>query len=157
MNMISGTSGISGATDSNFVLQLDKRTENTAKLICTGRDIEQLEIFLEFSKSDFIWKPLKPIEVETRAVENYILSLCEFIKSEVEFIGNATELLEQLSAKYPVECVSTVLAKKVNKNKSFLTSHGITCTTSRTGKARTIHLIYNPLADESKDLVPVTK
>ena len=39
MNMISGTTGLSGATDSNFVLRKNKRRENTATLYCTGRDI----------------------------------------------------------------------------------------------------------------------
>lgn len=39
MNMISGTTGLSGATDSNFVLRKNKRGENTATLYCTGRDI----------------------------------------------------------------------------------------------------------------------
>ena len=39
MNMISGTTGLSGATDSNFVLRKNKRGENTAALYCTGRDI----------------------------------------------------------------------------------------------------------------------
>ena len=34
MNMISGTTGLSGATDSNFVLRKSKRRENTATLYC---------------------------------------------------------------------------------------------------------------------------
>ncbi len=40
MNMISGTSGISGATDSNFVLKRKDRASPYAELHCTGRDIE---------------------------------------------------------------------------------------------------------------------
>ena len=39
MNMISGTTGLSGATDSNFVLRKSQRREDTATLYCTGRDI----------------------------------------------------------------------------------------------------------------------
>lgn len=49
MNMISGTTGISGATDSNFVLRKDKRGGNTATLYCNGRDIEYRELTLEFN------------------------------------------------------------------------------------------------------------
>ena len=40
MNMISGTTGLSGATDSNFVLRRKDRNSPHAKLHCTGRDIE---------------------------------------------------------------------------------------------------------------------
>ena len=36
--------GLSGATDSNFVLRKSKRRENTATLYCTGRDIPYREL-----------------------------------------------------------------------------------------------------------------
>lgn len=48
MNMISGTTGLSGAIDSNFVLRRSKCRENTATLYCTGRDISYRELSLEF-------------------------------------------------------------------------------------------------------------
>ena len=45
---ISGTTAISGATDSNFVLRKSQRRENAATLYCTGRDIPYRELALEF-------------------------------------------------------------------------------------------------------------
>ena len=39
MNMISGSTGLSGAADSAFVLQKHSRLANVASLHCTGRDI----------------------------------------------------------------------------------------------------------------------
>ena len=39
MNMISGSTGLSGAEDSTFVLQKSSRLANIASLHCTGRDI----------------------------------------------------------------------------------------------------------------------
>ena len=59
MNMISGTTGLSGATDSNFVLRKSKRRENTATLYCTGRDIPCRELALEFDGEDFLLKQLE--------------------------------------------------------------------------------------------------
>lgn len=58
MNMISGTTGLSGATDSNFVLRKSKRRENTATLYCTGRDIAYRELSLEFDGDTHIWNLL---------------------------------------------------------------------------------------------------
>lgn len=58
MNMISGTTGLSGATDSNFVLRKSKRRENTATLYCTGRDIACRELSLEFSSETHVWNLL---------------------------------------------------------------------------------------------------
>ena len=54
MNMISGTTGISGAADSGFVLRKDKRSSKTATLYCTGRDIEYRELSLEFDSAAHI-------------------------------------------------------------------------------------------------------
>ena len=50
MNMISGTTGISGATDSNFVLKERRRGSGEATLYCTGRDIEYRELPLVFDR-----------------------------------------------------------------------------------------------------------
>ena len=58
MNMISGTTGLSGATDSNFVLRRSKRRENPATLYCTGRDIVYRELSLEFNNETHIWNLL---------------------------------------------------------------------------------------------------
>lgn len=55
MNMISGTTGLNGATDSNFVLRRSKRRENTAILYCTGRDISYWELSLEFDSERHLW------------------------------------------------------------------------------------------------------
>ena len=48
MNMISGSTGLSGAADSTFVLQKHSRLANIASLHCTGRDIPDRTLKLEF-------------------------------------------------------------------------------------------------------------
>lgn len=50
LNMISGTTGISGDTDSGFALKERKRGSGEATLYCTGRDIEYRELLLRFQK-----------------------------------------------------------------------------------------------------------
>ena len=47
MNMISGSTGLSGAADSTFVLQKNSRLANIASLHCTGRDIPDRTLKLE--------------------------------------------------------------------------------------------------------------
>jgi RecA-family ATPase len=63
LNMISGTSGIAGGADTNFVLQKDKLTENTATLICTGRDIEGREFTLLYDGNDDMTVESSPINL----------------------------------------------------------------------------------------------
>lgn len=55
VNRLSGTTGISGAVDAVFVLDKKERAQNTALLVCTGRDIEYRELELKFSKERCVW------------------------------------------------------------------------------------------------------
>ena len=47
-NMISGTTGLSGAPDGTYILLKESRSSRRAKLHMTGRDIEDIEYILEF-------------------------------------------------------------------------------------------------------------
>ena len=69
MNMISGTTGISGATDSNFVLKERRRGSGEATLYCTGRDIEYRELPLVFDKASYTWLLTEPVEAERICVD----------------------------------------------------------------------------------------
>jgi RecA-family ATPase len=55
VNMISGTTGLTGVVDGLYVLKKDSRRSSMAKLIATGRDIEDREFTLEFDKRSHIW------------------------------------------------------------------------------------------------------
>ena len=139
LNMISGTSGIAGGADSNFVLQKDKRTENTATLICTGRDIEQRELFLEFNKKTFLWELITPVEIKQLIIPDEILHLSDFMKSVASFTGTATELAESLK----LECNPAVLKKKIIKHMDFLNQQNISYCENRTFERREFTLRYD--------------
>lgn len=114
MNMISGTTGISGATDSNFVLRKSKRSENVATLYCTGRDIEYRELVLEFDTQTHIWKssPDNPA-VEPEPKDEVIFSLSAFLKEQQSFSGTATELATALETYCQTPPLPNVLMKKI--------------------------------------------
>ena len=116
LNMISGTTGIAGGADSSFILQKEKRTENAATLICTGRDIESRELLLGFNRETFLWELLKPIEAAAQKVDEVIFLLSDFMKSAIVFTGTATELAEQLKLFGGTEYLPAVLKKKMMKH-----------------------------------------
>lgn len=138
LNMISGTSGIAGSADTNFVLQKDKRTERTATLVCTGRDIESRELFLEFNKDSFIWELKEPIEIQKLVIPDEIFVLCDYIKSVGTFIGTATELAEKLK----FETNPSALKKKIIKHMVYLTEQGVSYSENRTFERREFTLRY---------------
>ena len=58
MNMISGTTGLSGATDSNFVLRKSKRKRTQPRSTAPGGTSPYRELALEFDGEDHVWKLL---------------------------------------------------------------------------------------------------
>ena len=143
LNMISGTSGIAGSADSSFILKKESRTENEAKLICIGRDIEQRVIYLMFNKSKFVWECLTPIEIESKEVDELIITLCDYMKSAIAFTGTATELSERLKAFNNTECNPAVLKKKIVKHIGYIKEKGIRYSDNRTFERREFTLHYD--------------
>ena len=100
MNMISGSTGLSGAADSAFVLQKNARSANAASLHCTGRDIPDRTLKLEFGEEDHIWKLLEDSKtcsgasrISTLQIENL---LSELLQKEPEISAPAKALLEKI-------------------------------------------------------------
>ncbi|MEA5085220.1 MAG: AAA family ATPase [Lachnospiraceae bacterium] len=148
LNMISGTSGIAGGADTNFILQKEKRIENRGMLICTGRDIEQRELFLEFNKDTFLWELRQPIEVEQKKVDEEIILLSDFMKSVKSFTGTATELAEKLKEYEGTEYSPAILKKKIIKHMSFLMENGISYSENRTFERREFTLSYDGKSED---------
>ena len=100
MNMISGSTGLSGAADSTFVLQKHSRLANIASLHCTGRDIPDRTLKLEFGEEDHIWKLLEDSKtcsgaskISTLQIENL---LSELLQKDPEISAPAKALLEKI-------------------------------------------------------------
>ena len=97
-NQISGSSGITGAVDTSFVLQKESRESKTAALVATGRDIEMQKITLKFEKLRWVFVERKDSEQIVREkAPLFITQLVDFMRDRTEWTGTATELLEKLN------------------------------------------------------------
>ena len=82
---LSGTNGLNGAADGTIVLDRQKRQEGTATLSATGRDIEDMELTLDFS--DCRWsRGCSPDELQLM----YLLPAIRQLLASGEFLGPAT-------------------------------------------------------------------
>ena len=141
MNMISGTTGISGAADSSFVLRKDKRSARTATLYCTGRDIEYRELSLEFDSATHVWNLLSDsVTAEPTPSDSTILSLSAFLDERKVFSGTATELSEALKPYCGETLQPNVLMKKLLRHRQELSEMGIILETRRTHDRKEISL-----------------
>lgn len=112
-NKVSGTNGIMGSSDTTFILEKKSRTESTATLYITGRDVEYQEFILRFNECDWeLVSRANQKELEIREIPTVILSVIEFMKDKEQWKGSATELLEELEEK---EIAPTVITKILNE------------------------------------------
>ena len=158
MNMISGTTGISGATDTNFVLRKSKRSSNSATLYCTGRDIEYRELLLEFDSAEHVWKLREDsVEQPSQPQEELVFFLSEFLDQRKCFTCTATELAEELDRFAGEQYKPNVLMKKLLRCQQELLNLGITLSTRRTHDRRELTLRVGCVSNDGKnDTGPVS-
>ena len=144
MNMIFGTTGISGATDSNFVLKKDRRSGNSATLYCVGQDIEYRELQMEFDKTSHIWNLVSDsITNEPLPRDEIIIRLSAVMESILSFSGTATELASELEKVFGGSVIRpNILIKKMIHNQAELAERGITFEMKRTHDRKEISLWY---------------
>ena len=140
-NMISGSAGISGATDSNFVLKAKKCGSRQAMLYCTGRDIEYQEYTLQFNREKHIWEMMSEnTDTPQKQADPLLKLFIEFLKALNHFDGTATQLSELLEQRTNEKILPGVLSKKLVRYAGELSAAGISVTASRTRDSRFLHI-----------------
>lgn len=141
MNMISGTTGLSGVTDSNFVLKRKDRSGPSAELHCTSRDIESRVLELAFRQETHIWTLTEPLKCGEISLDPEAIFLSAFLKPLQNFTGTATELSALLERETGEIVSPSALSRKIAKHTSSLEKSGIHISSSRTRDARQLHIV----------------
>lgn len=157
MNMISGSTGLSGAADSTFVLQKSSRLANIASLHCSGRDIPDCTLKLEFGEEDHIWKLLEDSKtcsttskISMLQIENL---LSELLQKESEISAPAKALLEKIDPAGSEDWTPNSFSHQIRKSVETLRENGILVKIYRSNGKRLISL----RSAESADLPAVGK
>ncbi len=121
-NMISGTVGLSGSADGSYVLVRDNRMSTKAKLSMTGRDIQDIELKLEFDKVNCLWKLIEHDVYEAFSDDETIIrALCNYINQCKKFYDTSTVLIGELNRIGFVEDVTpATLSKKLRNHADLL-------------------------------------
>lgn len=136
--MVSGTTGLTGGVDTTYVLEKDKRSDNVAKLYVTGRDVEYMELSLQFENC--IWECLScenAEDVRKRETPEFIFRVVSFMAGRGEWHGNATDLLTDMKDSITA---ANAVTKLLNQYHGILAENGIEYRYHRTGKSRLIRL-----------------
>ncbi len=135
---ISGTSGITGVTDTMMVLS---RSEDEATLRIKGREFEESVCHLAFSDGD--WNLIDEVELRRRCEKSLpkaVRLTFEFMRSRDSWSGTCKELLET------IECpgISTrALSQQLRDNKHILEDLGIRTSFHRTNRGSVVSLNKN--------------
>ena len=170
LNKLSGTTGISGAMDAVFILDVSKRYAHEATLFCTGRDIESREIELKMSQETCAWELISDtLDKPELTLPDEILKLVEFMKSIELFKGGNTEFTERFCAFSGIEISAKALKQLMNRWRYQLEEKCVYFKSSRSNGQRFLKIRYippsagdesavndarNPLPDSSVPSVP---
>ena len=151
MNMISGSTGLSGAADSIFVLQKSSRLANIASLHCTGRDIPDRTLKLEFGVEDHVWKLLDDSKTCSGASKISTLQLVhlfsELLRADPEYLGSPSALSAKIDPDGRLGITPKKVTRLVRESVAALRENGILADTYRSNGKRWISLKRADRAD----------
>ena len=151
MNMISGSTGLSGAADSAFVLQKNARSANAASLHCTGRDIPDRTLKLELDEDDHVWKLLADSKtcsttskISMLQIENL---LSELLRADPTYLGSPSALSAKIDPDGSLGITPKKVTRLVRESVAALRENGILADTYRSNGKRWISLKRADRAD----------
>ena len=151
MNMISGSTGLSGAADSTFVLQKNSRLANIASLHCTGRDIPDRTLKLEFGEENHVWKLLEDSKTCSTTSKISTLQLTklfsELLRADSEYLGSPSALSAKIDPDGSLGITPKKVTRLVRESVAALREKGILADTYRSNGKRWISLKRADRAD----------
>jgi len=141
---ISGTNGLLGAADGAFILQKEKRIDNTAVLEISGRDQPDQRLYLARDMERLTWQ-MERAETELwKAPPDPILeAVAAMVNSDKPtWDGTATDLVEALG----LSVKANTLTRRLNINADrLLDEYGVCYESSRSHAGRKIRLMLIPV------------
>lgn len=157
-NMISGSTGLSGCVDGSMVLIESKRGSRKAKLHCVGRDIENVEINLQFDSDLKKWIVTdKPPDCKSK--DNiFLAALYVYLKEHTDFCGTASELVHVLKSVSNETFYPNRVTRDLIQNGYVLRKYGVDFQykRTRTGRLIILHYDYERDSSDSKNFTVVT-
>ena len=151
MNMISGSTGLSGAADSAFVLQKNARSANAASLHCTGRDVPDRTLKLELGEEDHVWKLLADSKTCIGASKISTLQLVhlfsELLRADPTYLGSPSALSAKIDPDGSLGITPKKVTRLVRESVAALRENGILADTYRSNGKRWISLKRADRAD----------
>ena len=144
-NRLSGTTGITGAADTLFVLDKQERGHDTAKLRCTGRDIGDRVLNLRFCRERCVWELISDsAEHPEVMLPAELAALVTYMRKTGYYHGSNQKLCEQIREHTGVTATPKGLKQKMNVWQSTLAEMGVSFESRKANGERTVDVHYAP-------------
>ena len=145
VNRLSGTSGIGGAVDSIFILDREERSQSTARLICTGRDLEHRELGLRFSGDSCLWELVSDgMDAPEHLLPREMELLLRYMAERKCFRGSSTELAQELNRYGNLNLSAKGMKQMMNRWRYGLQELGLTFQNRRSNGQRFVEISFCP-------------
>ncbi len=126
-----------------FVLDKDKRNENKANLLCTGRDIEQREFQLSFNKGNCTWDLINDsLENPVSTIPQEMIDFIDFMKEQVIYKGSNTDLADNFNFSKGYSLSAKSLKQMMNKYRYDLEDNCVKFVSHRSNGQRLVEVSY---------------
>ncbi len=152
LNRLSGSTGVAGAVDTVFVLDRNNRNDTCATLVCTGRDIEDRQLELCFSKEDFVWNlEADSLETPEKFMPTELEGLLFFMRAQKHFFGTNSKFAELFNKCNGSSITPQKLKQIMNKWRYELEAFGIRFESRRSNGQRLIDIRYEADISDMSD------
>lgn len=143
LNKLSGTTGISGAMDTLFILDKSRRNAAGATLICTSRDTGYRELELQLSPETCVWNLVSDsLESPQLILPEEMNSLIAFMKEKISFSGTNSDFADQFSAYYGKSVSVKGFKQMMNRWRYSLEERGVFFENRRSNGQRLLDISY---------------
>lgn len=102
-NMISGTNGIMGSSDTIWVMQRENRDDSQTKLHVTGRDIEQQSLVVTMNRATHRWERIGTVEEQAQVQAREVYEADPAVKTIKALLAENRNGFELSSTEFFVE------------------------------------------------------
>jgi len=156
VNMISGSTGLSGGVAGNFVMYNAPQQEVT-RLFCKGRHTKPRIMELHFDETACIWEKVSDSRETENKLPPELRVLLEFMQERIQFSGTNTALARVLTLRSGMEYSPKGLKQAMKHWEFVLRDCGITYRSRRSNGQRLVEINYTPPAIEVTEGTQVTQ
>lgn len=155
LNNIYGGGGFVASADAILVLTEERRGSGTGTILCTGREIESVEIAVRFDKESMRWCVIRDPATNNNGENKTLAAVYIYIRKKKHFEGSATELIEELKSVTSDVFHPNRITRDLLEQGHALVYYGILFAVKRNHQGRIIILHY--LKDDNNEESTVTK